>query len=198
MSLVEGEITADRGGLMSGMTSYAQPLRAIGQALETLNLKSFDLEPRGEDFYVHGILMNAHPELSGDRVTAEKLNAIWGTMPDGKDGLPERAKTAPAPSPIELQYSPKDIDRLEEQGRAKRTDPHRTPDAASLSQMLRSIGAYLTQKPARLIRLSRDEDSLSVEYRTTLGSVLRETLAVGELYDLWVRMYLQRAERVSQ
>ncbi|HEY7217885.1 MAG TPA: hypothetical protein VH985_05780 [Candidatus Binatia bacterium] len=182
---------------MSGMTSYAQPLRAIGQALEALNLKSFELEPLGEGFYVRGILVNAHPELSGDRVTAEKLKAIWGTFSGGKERVPQGATIAPVLSPIELQYTPKDVDRLEEQGRARRVDPHRTPDAASLSQIMRSIGAYLTQKPARMLRLSRDQDSLSIEYRTTLGSVLRETLAVGELYDIWVRMYLQRAERIA-
>ena len=184
---------------MSGMTSYAQPLRAIGQALETLNLRSFELEPLEEGFYVRGILANAPPELSADRVTAEKLKAIWGIFSaDGKERVPQGATAAPVLSPIELQYTPKDVDRLEEQGRAKRVDPHRTPDAASLSQILRSIGAYVTQKPARLLRLSRDEDSLSIEYRTSLGSVLRETLAVGELYDIWVRMYLQRAERITQ
>jgi hypothetical protein len=198
MPLVQDEIRAVGGGLMSGMTSYAQPLRAIGQALETLNLKSFELEPLGEGFYVRGVLVNAHPELSGDGVTAEKLKAIWGTLPEEKDRVAHGATAAQILSPIELQYTPTDVDRLEEQGRAKRVDPHRTPDAASLSQMLRSIGAYLAQKPARLLRLSRDEESISVEYQTTLGSVLRETLAVGELYDLWVRMYLQRAERVTQ
>ncbi len=200
MSLIQDETTAVGGGLMNGMTGYAQPLRAIGQALETLNLQSFELEPVGEGFHVRGILLKAHPELSDDLVTAEKLNAIWGTPPNtnADDRSRREGSNSQVLSPIELQYSKTDVDRLEEEGRAKRVDPHRTPDAASLSQMLRSIGAYLNQKRASLLRLSRDIDSVSVEYKTSLGSILRETLAVGELYDLWVRMYLQRAERVSQ
>ena len=200
MSLIQDEITAVGGGLMGGMTSYAQPLRAIGQALETLNLQSFELETVKEGFYVRGILVKAHPELSDDLVTADKLNAIWGTTPDANpsDRSRHEGSNTQILSPIELQYGFKDVDRLEEEGRAKRVDPHRMPDGASLSQVLRSIGAYLNQKRAHLLRLSRDADSVSVEYKTSLGSILKETLAVGELYDLWVRMYLQRAERVTQ
>jgi len=201
MSLIQDEITAVGGGLMSGMTNYARPLRAIGQALETLNLQSFELETVEEGFYVRGILVNAHPELSHDLVTADKLNAIWGATPDATnsgDRSRHQGSNTQVLSPIELQYNFKDVDRLEEEGRAKRVDPHRMPDGASLSQVLRSIGAYLNQKRAHLLRLSRDADSISVEYETSLGSILKETLAVGELYDLWVRMYLQRAERVTQ
>jgi hypothetical protein len=200
MSLIQDEITAVGGGLMSGMASYAQPLRAIGQALETLNLQRFELEPVGDGFYVRGILVKAHPELSDDLATADKLKAVWGTMPktDANERSRHEGSNSQVLSPIELQYTLKDVDRLEEEGRARRVDPHRTPDAASLSQVLRSIGAYLNQKRAHLLRLSRDADSVSVEYKTSLGSILKETLAVGELYDLWVRMYVQRAERVTQ
>ena len=81
MSLAQDEVVETRGGVMSGMIGYAQPLRAIGQALETLNLTSFEIEPVGEDFYVKGILAAAHPELSEDRLSLEKLNAVWGKRP---------------------------------------------------------------------------------------------------------------------
>jgi hypothetical protein len=70
-------------------------------------------------------------------------------------------------------------------------------DPTSLSQLLRCIGAYLTQKVARLQKLSWEGDSLSVEYETSLGSRIQETLAASDLYDLWVRMYLQRASRAT-
>ena len=68
MPLAQDEVVETRGGVMSEMIGYAQPLRAIGQALETLNLTSFEIEPVGEDFYVKGILA-AHPELSEDRLS---------------------------------------------------------------------------------------------------------------------------------
>jgi hypothetical protein len=199
MSLAQDEIMETRGGVMSGMIGYAQPLRAIGQALETLNLTSFELEPVGEDFYVKGILA-AHPELSENRLSLEKLNAVWGKRPKTERANPDldETKVAPVLTPIELQYTMKDVDRLEQEGQAKRSDPHRVPDTSRLSQILRCVGAYLNQKPARLVKLARNAEEVSVEYETSLGSIHKETLAVSEMYDLWVRMYMQRAERESQ
>lgn len=185
---------------MTELIGYAQPLRAIGQALETLNLQSFELEPVGDDFYIRGTLIRSNAELTDESMTPDKLNAIWGKVPDFNrvDGDRRSAGSAAVLAPIELQYSSKDIDRLEQEGRARRVDPRRMPDTSSLSQVLRCVGAYLNQKRARLLRLWRDAESVSVEYETSLGSKFKETLVVAELYDLWVRMYMQRAERLSQ
>jgi hypothetical protein len=199
MSLAQDEIVRTSGGLMSGMMGYAQPLRAIGQALETLNLTSFELEPAGEDFYVKGIVAASHPELSEDRLSLEKLSAVWGQLSETEraDRDLGETKAAPVLTPIELQYTMKDVDRLEQEGQAKRSDPHRVPDTSRLSQVLRCVGAYLNQKPARLVKIARNAEAVSVEYETSLGSIHKETLAVSEVYDLWVRMYMQRAERES-
>ena len=185
---------------MSGMIGYAQPLRAIGQALETLNLTTFELEPTGDDFYVRGVLAAAHPALDDDGLTLEKLSAVWGSLPprDRESADSEATAAAPVLTPIELQYTPRDIDRLEQEGQARRTDAHRVPDTASLSQVLRCIGAYVNQKPARLVKLIRELDTVTIEYETSLGTELRETFAASALYDLWVRMYMQRAERETQ
>jgi hypothetical protein len=117
-------------------------------------------------------------------------------VPLSSENRPEQTEpTVPLLSPIELQYTNKDIERLEQEGRANRTNPNRIPEYSSLSQILRCVGAYLVQKRARLIKLWRDSDSVSLEYQTSLGNMLKDTLVVGELYDLWVRMYMQRAER---
>lgn len=182
---------------MSGMIGYAQPLRAIGQALEMLNLTTFEIEPTGDDFYVRGVLAAAHPALVEDELTLEKLSAVWGSLPPREHENTDSEAVTPPPvlTPIELQYTPKDVDRLEQEGQARRTDLHRVPDTASLSQVLRCVGAYLNQKPARLVKLTREADAVTIEYETSLGTELRETFAASALYDLWVRMYMQRAER---
>ena len=70
-------------------------------------------------------------------------------------------------------------------------------EAASLSQVLRCIGADLNQKRARLCKIMRQIDCIIIEYETSLGSRIKETLTVKDLYDLWVRMYMQRSERAS-
>jgi hypothetical protein len=189
MSLLQNEMISVGGGLMSEMTGYAQPLRAIGQALETLNIQSFEIEPVGDDFFVRGNV----PVTS-----AVKLRrTIWGELPseNRETGEGGNASNPNVDSPVELFYELKDVERLEERGRARRINPHGTADPSSLSQVLRCIGAYLNQKRARLLKLSREAESVIVEYETSLGTNMKEMLSLSDLYDLWVRMYLQRAKR---
>lgn len=177
---------------MSEMTGYAQPLRAIGQALETLNIQNFEMEPVGDDFFVRGNV----PVTSA--VTNDKLRrTIWGKLPseNGETGEGGNVTELKVDSTVELLYELKDIERLEERGRSRRINPHGTANPSSLSQVLRCIGAYLNQKRARLLKLSREAESVLVEYETSLGTNMKEMLSLSDLYDLWVRMYMQRAER---
>lgn len=197
MSLAQDEITGVRGGLMNGMLTYAQPLRAIGQALETLNIQSFEMEPVVDGFFVRGTVPLASKESLNESLASDKLRMIWGQLPKGTgpEGEPGKATHSSVLSWIELLYTEKDVERLEEEGRARRIDPRRTANPSTLSQVLRCLGAYLNQKRARLVKISRESESVSVEYETSLGTNIRETLSVSDVYDLWVRMYLQRSER---
>jgi hypothetical protein len=181
------------------MSGYAQSLRAIGQALEVLNVQGFEMELAGEDFVVRGNMPAAHSKLLNGQCGAEQLRIIWGSIPRGAGALGNSCApngTADV-SRVELCYTIGDVERLDEQGRSRRGQSQTVGDAWSLSQILRSIGAYLNQKCARLLKITREADSIFVEYETSVGSKMRETLAMRDLYDLWVRMYLQRAERTA-
>jgi len=183
---------------MNGMMSYAQPLRAIGQALETLNVQNFEMEPVVNGFFVRGTVPLASSELLTDSIAPEKLRLIWGNLPKkdgGSVGETVKAGQANALSSVELLYTEKDVERLEEEGRARRVDPRRTANPSTLSQVLRCLGAYLNQKRARLLKVTREAESVSLEYETSLGTNIRETLSVSDIYDIWVRMYIQRSER---
>jgi hypothetical protein len=184
---------------MYDIADYAQPLRAIGQALETLNVKIFEMEPVGAVYLIRGATAIEDSVTATSHVNAEKLRSIWGDLAGHKPTVTNvvQAQNAPVTSRIELNYSPKDVERLETEGRAKRGGTTKMADPSSLSQLLRCIGAYLTQKLARLLRISWAGDFLFVEYETSLGSRIQETLATSDLYDLWVRMYVQRASRLA-
>jgi hypothetical protein len=200
MTIAETDNLRVQGGMMVG-TGYAQPLRAIGQALEVLNMQNFEMEPVGDDFYVWGNLPSATNRALLERgYGAQELQTIWGALPGEINELADRqARTnlSLITSRVELCYTAQDIERLEEKGRARRGQAAKSADAYSLSQIMRSIGAYLNQKRARLCKLSREVDRVVVEYETSLGSRMKETLAIKDLYDIWVRMYLQRAERAQ-
>jgi hypothetical protein len=200
MSLAQDHIIAVGEGLMNGMIGYAQPLRAIGQALETLNIQSFEMEPVEEDFLIRGNIPVTNANLIDGHLTYNELRrTIWGKLPDESRENSEIANASEptVDSPVELLYRVTDVERLEAEGRSRRANPHGTANPSSLSQILRCIGGYLNQKRARLLKLSREAESVSVKYETSLGTNMNEMLSPSDLYDLWVRMYLQRAERAS-
>lgn len=183
---------------MYDIADYAQPLRAIGQALETLNVQTFEMEPAGEAYLIRGAAAITACDNPPQRVSSEKVRSIWGILPGQKIELSQTSKEkSAATSKIELNYTPKDVERLEMEGRARRGGSVKMADPSSLSQLLRCIGAYLTQKLARLLRICWADDVLSVEYETSMGSRMQETLATSDLYDLWVRMYMQRSSRLA-
>lgn len=177
---------------------YDRSLRAIGQALETLNIQNFEMEPAGDDFYIKGsVPFTAKDGILGSRYNSrEELRSVWGALPGGED-QPWSGKESNLSSfsRLDLCYTVQDVQRLEQEGRARRGSSQDSADASSLSQVLRSIGAYLNQKRARLCKISRESDSLAIEFITSMGSIIKETLTLKDLYDLWVRMYLQRSER---
>jgi hypothetical protein len=199
MSVTENHTLGVQGAAMAGMMAYAQPFRAIGQALEVLKIEGFEMELSGSDFFVRGNVPLAHCRLLMDQCNAEQLRTIWGSLPPQGDALGKRRWLSDPStlSRIELCYTAEDVKRLDEEGRSRRGKSESVGDALSLSQILRSVGAYLNQKRARLSKIIRESDSLAVEYETSVGSKMKETLASKDLYDLWVRMYLQRAERTS-
>jgi hypothetical protein len=127
---------------MTGTIGYTQPFRAIGQALETLNLKNFELEPTGEDFLVRGHLPKPLIDVTADALSPASLNTVWGNLAPSSSANRSEQNEALVPllSSIELQYTSKDIDRLEREGRANRADPNRIPEHSSLSQVLRCVG----------------------------------------------------------
>ena len=99
---------------------------------------------------------------------------------------------------LELRYAPKDIGRLERQGRARRSDPSRTPDFSSLSQVLRAIGHYIDDKDGYLLGVSKKAPSLgtrvlSVQYKATRGSPTQEEFSASGIEALCVRMYKRRS-----
>jgi hypothetical protein len=178
------------------MVEYAKSLRSIGQALETLRVEDFDLEVDGEAFLVRCSVPWPKEVVTEQPDQARLLRHIWGVLPPDstlelKMSITSRFKA----TDVDLRYSLKDVDRLDEEGKAKRGDSPVEPHAPTLSQFLRTIGAYVNQKPARLLKISRSNDSIAIQYESPSGQKNDESLSVGDLYDLWVWMSMKRADR---
>lgn len=106
-----------------------------------------------------------------------------------------KAGTGPFPRPFELRYTCDDIERLGLEGCAKRINSTGMPDFLSLSQILRAVGCYVDLKNGNLQRASREDQLVTVEYVTGLSQHNREVYPISALYDLCVRMYIQRSDR---
>lgn len=173
--------------------SYAQALRAIGQALETAHLEIFQLENVGQDYYVRGENLVQVPSASQH----SQPPSIWQKLKGNATTSTEVPAVQTVRQPVQFHYTPSDIERLEHEGQNRRRDPHGMPDTYSPSQVLRAAGAYLDRKRAKLQELSKQDGIVRVRYDTALGSATEE-LTVTYLYDMAVRLYMRRSDRAKE
>lgn len=169
-----------------GALSYADELRALGQALETQGLVSFELQAKGGDYLVRGLAhspQEARPYLFG-RMEEMVASALWG-----KSGPPMQV------SEVVYQFPPERIWQLHRDGRKKRVDGEKTPDPCRLSQLLRSAGCYLDQKSGiSLSGIAVKDRWVTVSYVTAAGRIERTKAALDFFYDYWIKMYLRRRD----
>ena len=180
---------------MTEPNEYARLLRAIGQALEILQFGSFTMELTGGDFLVRGSAATSKEQAEARAIRQRLIKFVWEALPGEKapDAEIEFAMST-WPVELDLRYTAKDMDRLEQQGKAKRQRVAGVPDVASLSQLLRTIGAYVAQKRARLVKITRYGELLAIEYDTVGGGTGYETVSATSLYEFWAQLYLQRSK----
>lgn len=105
----------------------------------------------------------------------------------------------PAPTPVTIHYTAKDIVDLDEAGENKRGEPAATKEFLNQVQIFRTIGGYLDKNQARLIRITnndrpRKDSSFRVEYVTSEGEHVTDDHEGSALYDMCVVMYKQRGK----
>lgn len=161
-----------------GRPAYAQPLRAIGQAIEAQQWQDYEVFMDGSDYTI--------------RVEAERPPS------SEKRRWPLSAASheeAPGCQIWVLRCTPEVVERLQREGRARRRDPEGLPDPYSPSQVLHVAGAYLERRGARLVRIAKRGLRVFIQFETSVGQEITEEYPLSQLYDLWVRMYLRRAKK---
>lgn len=179
------------------LLDYPRHLRVIGQDLESLRLKTFNLECTGEAYFVWsssgGTDTEEHP-LS--RLSKNRLDKLWKNKSQPRSRGREESFTLPSSLPTKrYRYSFRDIERMEYENRSRRHRKNSVTDGHSLSQLLRTVGAIVGQRRERLLGISWQDFSISVVVETTQGQRQIDVFRPDNLYDLWVRMYLRRDNR---
>ena len=185
---------------MKTMVQYEHILRAIGQGLEALSVEGFELKATNEIFVVQGAATQKEPE----KPTVGKLRAFKKAFLEichiskatATSETPAGEATAPSRL-LRLEFAEKDIDKLERDGRALRSDWNASPLAHSLPQLLRTIGWYVDHKEGQLKKVSKDGDSLTFSYVGSIGIEKIETFTLLQLYDMWVHLYKRRKGQIQ-
>ncbi|HXV78624.1 MAG TPA: hypothetical protein VEG60_01975 [Candidatus Binatia bacterium] len=176
---------------------YSRHLRVIGQELETLRLKTFNLECMGDAYLVWSPSGMVDSEgHTPSHLGKNPLQKLWKKKSQSRShGQVEHLTLPPSQRTKRYSYSLRDIESMEYESRRQR---HRKPsitDGHSLSQLLRTAGAVVGQRRERLLAISWQELSISIVVETAKGQRQIDVFRPDNLYDLWVRMYLRRNHR---
>jgi hypothetical protein len=165
--------------------SFSQLLRPVGQMLEALQVESLSLKV--EDAGV-SVRAQKRPERPAPDIS---LHVTWQIF------RRKKSQTAPQPSSgvLDLHYSHDDILRMDSEAQAHRKGTGGSPEAHTLSQILRAVGAFVDQKQGRLLGVTIEGQDIAIEYESALRKTLTEKFTVSSLYDYWVKMYLRRRGR---
>ena len=174
---------------------YEHTLRAIGQGLESLSLEAFDLEVADDTFLIRGIPTRKESEKSSATKLSGFKKAFLDICSSSKAPAQPATPAVKVPMPsrlLRLNFTQADIDKLEREGQALRSDWECSPLSHSLPQILRTVGWYVDHKKGQIHKISRSGDTLTVSYTGLLGTQKLETLTLVEIYDMWVHLYKQR------
>src|SRR5215831_16438887 len=145
---------------------HAKFLSAIGQYLEVLRLRAFELEKQG-DFYIvrSELLTEAHERILKNHF-AEQGESTHLTVGDGW-----------------LSYGPLGTARLNARELEKREN-HGFEQTDKLAQLLSTVGGDLDSKKTTAFKISWAPDSVSVEYETPTGDRERKEFTIKKLQQL--------------
>lgn len=157
---------------MTQSLSYDQQLRNIGQSLEAQRINIFELKYQDKHYVVKG--------------DPEQEASLLATLRQWQKRLRHEGMNS------SLSYALQDIEQLERQGKTQRSRPNRLPDFYALSNVLRTLGAYLDDQGAELIELHKNSLTLMLLYRNRDGHPAVEERSIASFYDYFIKLHGRR------
>lgn len=174
----------------NAIVNYQNVLRAIGQGLETLEVLAFDLKVSDKQYVVRG---EARKPKTAIRTEPGLKRSFFNLILRGAPG--RTAKTAGQLTFhfSGLRFTAKDIDLLERKGQVLQTNFETSaPNPHSLSQILRTVGAYLDLHECQLEKISWRDGLLTLWYLNRRGVESKDILSRAALRDQWGQQYKKR------
>ena len=152
---------------------YGRDLRAVGQALENLQLKNFNLKRAGRTYFIW------------DRDPTQASNSARRSKGPLKIRTPSFAPS--------YRLDRDDVERIERESVGRRQKTYGVADGRRLSHLLRTLGEQINSRGQHFLGVSWREQSVSVVIETAAGRRQIDEFPTDHLYDIWVRKYLRRA-----
>ena len=177
---------------MAEKVHYERILRAIGQSLENIEVESFDVETADDQYLVAGESKKKNAAPLPDPVNTKSIFGFIRNIGMKNTAPATRSQTYRFSG---LRFTAADIDLLDQKGKVLRAQNNdSTPNPNSLSQVLRTVGAYLDHKASRPLKLSWHQQSLSLWHVNVLGVEAKEVFTPPDLYNLWVHQFKKRLQ----
>ena len=153
-------------------SSYNHELRTIGQALETQGISTFELKAQEGRYVVSGA-----PERPQSLVAA----------------LRHWRRNSWQRGPRTVTYTALDVHTLEKKGQARRAANGQLPDFYNVSNILRTVGAYLDVKNASLLEIQKRPLTLTLMYRAKGGHPFVEDRTIASFYKTFIELHGRRS-----
>jgi hypothetical protein len=171
---------------------YQNILRAIGQGLENLAVTSFDLEISDSDYAVSGKCKRTTPAYAPDSSFKKSFLSLILNRDKKKTAQTSGSQSFHF---FGLRFTLSDIELLDQKGKVLRSSENSCPpNPQSLSHILRMAGTYLDFQGSRLLRLSWDQQSLTLWHINRQDIEAKDVFTPQNLYDRWVHQFKQRKQ----
>ena len=171
---------------------YENILRAIGQGLENLDAKSFDLLEASDTEFVVGGECNKTRTLHAPKSSQRKsFLSLYRS-----DDKPKTTRTSVLGfNFVGLRFTSSDIELLDQKGKLLRSSGDSCPpNPQSLSHILRMTGTYLDHHGSRLLQISWRQQTLTLWHINRRNVEVKEVFTPLNLYDQWVHQFKKRKQ----
>lgn len=153
-------------------SAYNRELRAIGQALEARGISTFELKTRLGQYVVSG--------------KPDKPVSLMDALRQLRNNNWRRSERT-------ITFTAQHINDLEIKGKARRRAAGRLPDFYNVSNILRTVGAYLDGKSARLVEIQKRPLTLTLLYQKSGGYPEVEDRTIVSFYETFIELHGKRA-----
>jgi hypothetical protein len=135
----------------------------------------------------------------GQELEGRDIKAFIITCAGSRFSVQGSYQKPPTATPINLEYSSREIDELDAERGQRREELAPSADFFTITQTLRAIGGYVDKKGGRIVRLSNNdqnggEPSYTIEYESADGTRVVESRNSSAVYDMCVAMYKLRGK----